>query len=357
MTADKAPRSFIVGAEHAGERLDRFLAIAIPGMSRRFAKRYFEARLVKLNDQIGRENSILNAGDRIEILEELKRADVRPELVFKVGGPFKFISILFEDESILVVSKDRAMPSVVHEYDDEVTVADCIAAYCPDCRSASPDVREAGLVQRLDYYTTGVMIAAKNRKTWERLRATLFEEQVEKYYEALVEGEFEPVFANINWPLRQTNDGKRMEAALKSKRGKSAVLEARSRIERVGVFTTEFGRTVSLVRCAIARARRHQVRAHLSIAGYPLVGDELYGSTTKLEPMKLGGKRVFFPPLEGFFLHASEVAFTHPKHKGEVRVRAANETVKALRAFLENAEASDEVSARGAKYPKDRTKN
>lgn len=301
-----------VSEKEAGTRLDLLLTSLLPGSSRRHAKRHIDEKLVTVNNVFARIGYLTKCGDRIVLSSLIEKARARPELAQKMGGALSFLTILFEDSELLVISKMRGMPSVTHDADDPLTVADCLAEYAPETISASPDPRESGLVHRLDTWTSGILIAAKNPSSWSALREGLFAESISKTYVALVEGEFLPVSGEVAWPLKQTRNGKRMEVVKNARSHELEEFGARTKIVRLKVVEASNGAQVSFVQCSIARARRHQVRAHLAITKHPLVGDELYGSTTRLADFQFRGIPSAELPREGFFLHAATVSFRHP---------------------------------------------
>lgn len=320
----------IVSPEQAGTRLDLLLTSLLPGASRRHAKRHIDKNLVRVNGAIERIGYLTKIGDKITVSSLLESARARPELSKKMGGR-ELITVLFEDQHLLVINKMRGMPSVTHEMDDPLTVADCLAEYCESSLFASPDPRESGLIQRLDTSTSGVLIAAKNEASWRRLRDDLFQESITKTYVALVEGEFLPVSGEVAWPLRQTKNGKRMEVVRGAQADDRNSFGARTKILRLKVAQALNGETVSFVRCTITRARRHQVRAHLAITKHPLVGDLLYGSTVHLSDLRFRGVNNDELPREGFFLHAETVEFRHPITGELVQVNAESDFLKRMK--------------------------
>lgn len=311
--------SFVVPEDEAGVRLDVFLSARVPGASRRRAKLHLREKLVRVNGRVEKDGYLVRAGDDVTVDRVFESPAVRPELVGGVAAALKLITVIYEDEHLFIISKPPGMPSVVHESTDPLTAADCTAAYSRAARDASPDPREGGLVQRLDTPTSGIMLVAKHREIWATLRAKLFDQQITKTYLAIVEGEFSPVSGQVSWPLRQSRNGKKMEAVRDATVKEKESCGARTVIERLRLIRAQSGKTWSIVRCTICRARRHQVRAHLALAGHPLVGDRLYGSTTSLSEVEIDG--VTFPRGE-FFLHAESVAFEHPE-SGELLSFAA----------------------------------
>ena len=213
--------------------------------------------------------------------------------------------LIYEDDDILVVSKPRLMHSVRHEPSDPPTASDWLVQHCPSCREASPDSRDGGLVQRLDYYTSGLLIGARSQAAWKALRQLLADGGVEKEYYALVEGNVGRDEQTIALDINQKTRNKRVLVRGIDKTGLCSTF-VRGEAALCGVPDE-----VSLVRARANRLRRHQIRVHLAEMGAPLVGDQLYGSSKSLEQYCefLAG---IVGTYEGFFLHASRLTFRQP---------------------------------------------
>jgi 23S rRNA-/tRNA-specific pseudouridylate synthase len=223
-----------------------------------------------------------------------------------ISNPLDFISILHEDDSLLVISKPRAMHSITLRDTDPLTVADCIACYYPFALKATPDPREAGLIHRLDFYTSGVMIAAKTRAVWDYLRDQLMCGQISKSYLALVEGQVEHQNFLICKEIYTPKNSKKVKVLNDYSTGD---------VTEVDLIKSFPEHNLSLVKASAPRAKRHQIRAHLASKGHPLLGDELYGSTLKLSSFPTTSSLT-----EGFYLHADSVSFTPPKTSKKLNI-------------------------------------
>lgn len=295
-------------------RLDSFLHQMLPEMSKQFIKKLCRKGVVRVNGKFGKAGQNLKEGDRVEIDldgDELHPPMARPDLVQREGGALQFIEILSEDSDFLVIKKPRSMHSITLSSDDAITVADCVAEYHPPCLHASANLREAGLVQRLDFYTSGIMLAAKNNETWTTLHQEMLSGRVSKTYLALVEGAVnqavgqEPLM--ITGALRESDGGKTMRV-LEPGLTPAEDGQSETKLELVQVYLSE-GKSYSLVRASAGHVSRHQIRAHLASVGHPLLGDKRYQATMALDVQEvfegLGG--------EGFFLHAETLEFLHPR--------------------------------------------
>jgi 23S rRNA pseudouridine1911/1915/1917 synthase len=154
-----------------------------------------------------------------------------------------------------------------------------------------------GVVHRLDKGTSGVIVIAKHDRAHRALSRQFHDRQVQKEYLALVWGH--PARGRtLDQPLgRDPRNRKKFSSRGGHARPAVTVLTDVERLDGV-----------SLVRVQIHTGRTHQIRVHLSEAGYPVVGDELYGGVRKDVPAGLAATRRLDRP----FLHASRLAFTHP---------------------------------------------
>lgn len=304
-----------VSPERAGERLDAFLAHEFPLLSRRQAKSLCLEKQVLLNGRPTKPGTLTSVGDEVELEEVYLKVRARPELVEKDSS---LLEVLYEDDCFLAVSKPSQMDSVVIRGDDPLTVADYIAALAPACMKASKDPREAGLVQRLDFSTTGIILAAKSRKIWDQLHQMLLSGEIQKQYLALVEGRLSGTERKVDLSLSPAEGGAKMRAVEK---GTEGALAAYSLVSKHSSLLT-LKEDVSLLKVSGKGMRRHQVRAHLASLGLPLLGDTLYGASRELSSVHLHR--------EGFLLHASELRFKHPQTTKTIKITSNSPEIEAL---------------------------
>lgn len=225
-------------------------------------------------------------------------------------------AVLFEDEALLIVEKPAGIHSVA--LDNEAgghSLADELLARFPGLREAAERPGDAGLIQRLDFGTSGVMIAAKSRPVWDSLRADIQAGRIHKTYYAVVEGEL-PAEASVDnfigSPYRRAQKVRVYDAP--PKRGR--VLAAHSRFVRRAV---DADANISLAMVEAPTARRHQVRVHARTLGHALIGDVLYGSTRRLDEIFSGLDET---TAGGFCLHAGFVELLHPLHRRKLAINA-----------------------------------
>ena len=204
-------------------------------------------------------------------------------------------NILYQDENVLVVNKPSGM--VIHPYDfsTEETLLDFIAVYAPDILTLSncitlQDSRVinlGGIVHKLDRDTSGVMVIAKNRETFESLREQFKNHTTEKVYKALVDGTVEKDTYRIDAPLGRNKKDYKQVAYPTHPRG-----ELRDALTELFVLKRNEDRT--LVELRPKTGRTHQLRAHMAYIGHPIVGDKAYGSNIVSDRIMLHAQSLKF---------------------------------------------------------------
>ncbi|MBX6167851.1 MAG: RluA family pseudouridine synthase, partial [Thermobispora bispora] len=205
--------------------------------------------------------------------------------------PIPGMSILYEDEDIIVINKPAgvaAHPTV--GWTGPTVLGGLLGA--GHRVSTSGAAERQGIVHRLDANTTGAMVVAKSELAYARLKRAFKERKVEKRYHAMVQGHMDPLRGTIDAPIDRHPSGDGRFAVVAG--GKEAITH---------YDTIEAFRAASLLDVKIETGRTHQIRVHLSALGHPCVGDFMYGADPTLAA-KLGVNRQW--------LHAITLAFEHP---------------------------------------------
>ncbi len=280
-------------ADRSGERLDVFIARALPEITRSRARKLIDEGLVLVDGALPPKAGVaLEAGQRVRVtIPPPEPLDLQPEAI-----PLR---IVYEDGDLLVVDKPAGL--AVHPAPGHArhTLVNAVLAHCPDL-SGIGGKRRPGIVHRLDKDTSGLIIVAKHDAAHLSLARQLKERKVEKTYLALVDGRVAPPEGVIDAPIgRHPVDRKRMAVV---ERGR----EARTRYRTLREVD---GRTLLEVRPETGRT--HQIRVHLASIGHPITGDPLYN------------RRGSPPPgLRRQFLHAQRLAFRHPRTGGRLELEA-----------------------------------
>jgi 23S rRNA pseudouridine1911/1915/1917 synthase len=302
-----AATALVVADAEAGVRLDGFLVRRGVLPSASAARRALASSVVRVNGRPARKGVHLAPGDRVDLAG---RTGLAAEAVL-VPTPAVELAVLYADEHLVAVAKPAGLPCHPLRPGEGASLASALVARFPECAQASPDAREGGLGHRLDVATSGVLLAARSRETWHRLREALAAPLCEKIYLAEVIGRF---------PARRTDDyvlpGARPSSFLVTAPiGRQGRTSGRVRIAagrqplpaRTEVALLDQHDEHALVEARLARGRAHQVRAHLAYLGIPVRGDALYGRVE--------------PDID-LRLHAGAVGLAHPITGQPLRITA-----------------------------------
>lgn len=299
-------------------RLDVFLARQDIALSRSQVQRLIDEKRVQVNDGLEKAGYKLRAGDTVALTQEdPKEYAVLPEEI-----P---LNIVYEDPSVIVVDKPAGMvvhPAAGHS---QGTLVHALLHHCRDL-SGIGGVLRPGIVHRLDKDTSGLIVAAKSDAAHQELAKQFKEHLVKKRYRALVFGDVEGDEGVLNSPVgRHPSDRKKMSTA--SRRGKEALTRWKV-AERYGVLT--------LLDVEIETGRTHQIRVHLHAAGHPLLGDSVYGQSSKrLQTIQDPLLRSKLRGMKRQALHAGGLEFRHPVTREHLEfVSQLTEDMERVRVFL-----------------------
>lgn len=255
-----------VAPQEAGQRLDRVAAVHFPELSRANLKRAMAQGTLTLNGRRPAKGMHVAAGDTITL-----RGPTDVTVLPAHGAP---LSVLHEDQHMLVVDKPAGQPCHPLHPGEQDTLVSTLLAHYPELAQLGGDPREPGLVHRLDTDTSGLLLVARTRVALETLRSMLRAGQIDKTYVAACASSQSPPPLG-NYPaILVANRGAKVRVLVspseqESQAGRAIVTE----LLHVTPVTNGWRR----FRVRIHRAGRHQVRAHLAALGHPLVGDRLYG--------------------------------------------------------------------------------
>lgn len=296
VAADVAERRRVtVGPGDVDERVDKVLAAALGDVSRNRIKALMEAGLVTSDGRtIDNPSGRVKHGQSFEVLlPPPAAAEPVPQAIA--------LDIVHEDEAVIVIDKPAGL--VVHPAAGNLdgTLVNALLAHCGAGLSGIGGVARPGIVHRLDKDTSGLMVVAKTDQAHAALSAQFADRTLSRTYLAVVRGVPRPTSGRIDAPIGRSSRNRKKMAVVA--RGKSAQTDYR--------VLRAFGTTASLVECALATGRTHQIRVHMASIGHPLVGDPLYGGRSKAGGETSAELRRF--PRQA--LHAARLTFRHPLSK------------------------------------------
>lgn len=304
-----------------GERLDRFLAEKLGGLSRNRIKPLVKDGQALLNGDV-----IIDPSKRVKLGEQYQITI--PAAVDPDPKPQDIpLDIVFEDEHLIVVNKPARM--VVHPAAGNWsgTLVNALLFHCGDSLSGIGGVKRPGIVHRIDKETSGLMVVAKTDDAHQGL-AKLFEtHDIIRTYKAIVWGRVYPTEGTIEGNIGRDPHNRKKMTVLKSG-GKPAVTHYK--------LIENFSDIACMVECNLETGRTHQIRVHMSSVGYPLVGDPVYTrpklSRTKSLPEARQNVIRKFPRQA---LHAQTLGFVHPITGKSLKfeVEFPNDMKKLLAAF------------------------
>lgn len=280
----------VIEEQEKGLRVDAWLAQRY-AISRQVAARFVEMDGVYVRGKRAAKGTRLSVGDEVT----LGSIPQSPVSTPPSPEPNAFLEVLYEDADVVVVNKPAGQHVHPLTAGETGTVASALVARYPSCAEASPHAREGGFCHRLDYMTSGVLLAARHREAWLALHQAFLQEQMQKEYWALCVGTSESNQGEIELPLLPMpgQPGKMKMAETADERYQPDALPAFTQYEVV-CSAGEY----HLVHVWPRTGRRHQIRVHLASIGLPLYGDTLYGGPADPnEPGWLHARRLTIPAL------------------------------------------------------------
>ncbi len=290
---DMKAHRLVVPLSAAGARLDVFLALALPHLTRSRVQSLVKSGHVRVNGAPpAKAGQSLRGGEHLE-LEEAAPPPLHAE-------PQDIaLEVIFEDDDLIVIDKPPGLVTHPAPGHADGTLVNALLHHCRTLSAGSAAMRP-GIVHRLDKDTSGLLAVAKNDAAHQALAAQFSGRTIDKRYLALVRG----------WPRRQSGkmegpigrhpvDRKKM-TVVRLERGRHALTTYRTLAQ---LEADCVGLSVALLECRLFTGRTHQIRVHLKHLGHPILGDATYG----------GPSSGVTPPVPRQMLHAWSLALAHPR--------------------------------------------
>jgi 23S rRNA pseudouridine1911/1915/1917 synthase len=271
------------------DRLDNYLHQRFPCVSRSTLQRLIREGHVTVNGVTVKPTHSPRAGEVVEITWP----PPRPTEVVPREIP---LNVVHEDAHLLVINKPPGL--VVHPAagNEDHTLVNALLHHCAGRLSGVGGVIRPGIVHRLDQFTSGLLVVAKDDATHMGLSYQFSRREVRKIYDAVVCGAVEPPTGEINAAIARHPNHRKVMTVTDGGRPARTSYRVRERL-----------RESSLVEAQLHTGRTHQVRVHFKFLGFPLVGDSAYGRKQNARLKELTGVEA---PRQ--MLHARLLSFDHP---------------------------------------------
>ncbi|MEG2414493.1 MAG: RluA family pseudouridine synthase [Kiritimatiellia bacterium] len=275
-----------------GLRLDRWVSSLYPSIPRTSIQ-----RLIATGTWITIRGKACNKADRVS-LNEVYSISNEPELQQLSPNPIlPTPTLLYEDEALFAISKSAGMNCQPNQSDENDTLANALLVRWPNLLGVGDGPLTCGILHRIDRDTSGLVLVAKTQAVYDALREQFSNHAITKHYTALVSGKLTaPGHLENEIAHNPRCPGRMVDASIwhDAKRPMHAVTD----YVPIRSFTL-YGSIFTLLDVTILTGVTHQIRAQLSFAGIPILGD-----------MRYGGRQL--RNFDRHFLHASSVTFSHP---------------------------------------------
>lgn len=274
---------FFITEEDVGRRLDSFISLNYPDLSRSHIKRQIE------NGEITISGKTVKAGEKLKMGMVIEVAETQPEPL-KVEAENIPLNIVYEDGDLAVINKPKGM--VVHPANGNTngTLVNALLYNLKNLSGINGIIRP-GIVHRLDKDTSGLLLVAKNDKAHINLAKQIETKACHRYYLAIVSGNVRADAGTISTGFGRSLKDRKQMATFPQGSGKHAITNYKV-LERFGKYT--------LMEFKLETGRTHQIRVHSKYIGHPILCDEVYGYKDK--NINANGQ----------LLHAYKIEFTHP---------------------------------------------
>ena len=260
----------------AGQRLDRFVAKAVPLLPEALLQKYIRIKRIKVNGRGAKRDDRLSAGDLLQLYlnDEFFEVPTDENAYLKVSAPK--LNIVYEDANILLLDKRPGM--LCHSaggwsHDTLIAHVQSYLYQKGEWRPRAENSFAPALCNRIDRNTGGIVIAAKNAEALRLMNAKIKDREIDKYYLCAVHGKPKPASGTLRgWIFKDAVKNQVYVKPQPVTGAKEAVTEYRTLKTRDGL---------SLVECRLLTGRTHQIRAQMAANGTPLLGDGKYGSQRK----------------------------------------------------------------------------
>lgn len=265
-------KEFQIKKNDAGQRLDKFLSKAIKGLPTSLMYKYIRTKKIKVNRTRTEQKYVLQEGDIVQLFIKDEFFDSPEKDNSALASITPKLTIVYEDENIILCNKRPGV--LVHEDDDgkDNTLIMHIKAYLYQKGEYDPENEQSfapALCNRIDRNTGGIVIGAKNAEALRVMNEKIKNDEISKFYYCVVHGKMPKKADTLTGFLLKDSDKNQVKIFDKQVKGSKNI------ITKYKVVSEKNG--MSLLEIELVTGRTHQIRAHMSYIGHPLLGDGKYG--------------------------------------------------------------------------------
>ncbi len=260
-------REFTVSQKDNGRKLEKWLPAVAPGLSFGAVRKFLRLKRVRVNGKVAKEGAVLAAGDVVNAYINDEFFEEKPRENKLLAGFRVRMDVLYEDENIMLIDKRPGLRVHPDEEEKVDTLVTHVQAYLYQKGEYDGTGFAPALCNRIDRFTGGIVIAAKNSEALHAMDMKIRNREVSKFYLCACAGRLNPAEGELRGYLLK--EGKRVKVLSKPGPG------AQEACTRYRTISSDGG--ASLVECELLTGRTHQIRAQFAAAGHPLIGDTQYG--------------------------------------------------------------------------------
>lgn len=265
-------KEFQIKKNDAGQRLDKFLTKAVKGLPTSLMYKYIRTKKIKVNRARTEQKYVLQEGDIVQLFIKDEFFDSPEKDNSALASITPKLTVVYEDENIILCNK---RPGVLVHEDDEArdnTLIMHIKAYLYQKGEYDPENEQSfapALCNRIDRNTGGIVIGAKNAEALRVMNEKIKNDEISKFYYCVVHGKMPKKADTLTGFLLKDSDKNQVKIFDKQVKGSKNI------ITKYKVVSEKNG--MSLLEIELVTGRTHQIRAHMSYIGHPLLGDGKYG--------------------------------------------------------------------------------